>query len=151
MSERISFALDDEVRYRLLKYLADHPGSTQRELARDLGVSLGKVNYCIRALIVKGWLKMQNFKSSDNKSAYTYVLTPGSLQVPATAVEPKIEQALKDQGVSSPSVNCPDNIIVKVGTYFECDFKSASGHTGSVKFTFSDASGTVDTSSVEPA
>lgn len=75
MSERTSAALDEEVRYRLLKYLADHPGSTQRELARDLGVSLGKVNYCIRALILKGWLKMQNFKNSDNKSAYAYVLT----------------------------------------------------------------------------
>ena len=75
MIERNEAPLDDEARYRLLKYLADHPGSTQRELARDLGVSLGKVNYCVRALIGKGWLKMQNFRNSDNKSAYAYVLT----------------------------------------------------------------------------
>lgn len=67
--------MGDEVRYRLLKYLGDHPGASQRELARALGVSLGKVNYCVQALIQKGWLKMRNFKNSDNKLAYTYVLT----------------------------------------------------------------------------
>jgi EPS-associated MarR family transcriptional regulator len=67
--------LADEVRYRLLKYLDGHPGATQRELATALGVSLGKINYCVKALIFKGWLKMQNFRNSDNKMAYAYVLT----------------------------------------------------------------------------
>ena len=47
-------SLSAEVRYRLLKYLADHPQASQRELARELGVSIGKINYCVHALIEKG-------------------------------------------------------------------------------------------------
>ncbi|HEV7239616.1 MAG TPA: MarR family EPS-associated transcriptional regulator [Thermoanaerobaculia bacterium] len=68
--------VSDEIRYRLLKYLADHPHASQRELARELGISLGKVNYCLRALVEKGWVKLRNFTNSDHKSVYTYVLTP---------------------------------------------------------------------------
>jgi len=80
---------------------------------------------------------------------FTYELVSGSLHVPASAVEPEIEQALTQQGVNDPSVNCPDDIIVKVGTYVVCDVTSASGRTGSVKFTWSSSSGEVDTSSVD--
>ena len=72
--------ITDEVRYRLLKYLADHPHASQRELARELGISLGKANYCLRALVEKGWVKFRNFKNSENKSAYAYVLTRRGLQ-----------------------------------------------------------------------
>jgi EPS-associated MarR family transcriptional regulator len=68
--------VSDEIRYRLLKYLADHPHASQRELARELGISLGKANYCLRALVEKGWVKLRNFSNSDRKSAYAYVLTP---------------------------------------------------------------------------
>jgi len=65
----------DETRYRLLKYLSEHPDASQRDLARHLGVSLGKINYCVAALISKGWVKVQNFRRSRQKSAYLYVLT----------------------------------------------------------------------------
>jgi MarR family transcriptional regulator, temperature-dependent positive regulator of motility len=68
--------LSDAVRYRLLKYLAAHPEASQRELARELGISLGKVNYCLKALMEKGWLKVRNFSNSTHKSAYAYILTP---------------------------------------------------------------------------
>jgi EPS-associated MarR family transcriptional regulator len=68
--------LTDESRYRLLKFLDDHPGATQRELAAALGVSLGKANYCLKALIVKGLVKARNFRNSNKKAAYLYVLTP---------------------------------------------------------------------------
>lgn len=67
--------LTDEYRYRILKRLADDPDASQRELASELGVSLGRVNYCLRALIEKGLLKMNNFRTSDNKRAYLYYLT----------------------------------------------------------------------------
>jgi hypothetical protein len=80
---------------------------------------------------------------------YQYALVPGSLQVPGSALEQEIEKQLSQQGVNNASVNCPDNIIVKVGTYVVCDVTGANGGKGTVKFTFSDASGTVDTSSVE--
>lgn len=72
--------LTDEVRYKLLKLLEPNPKLSQREVARELGVSLGKVNYCLRALIGKGWIKAVNFKNSRNKSAYMYMLTPRGLE-----------------------------------------------------------------------
>lgn len=75
-----SHAINDEVRYRVLKYVAEHPSATQRELARDLGVSLGKANYCLRALVEKGLIKAKNFRSSSHKSAYAYVLTTKGLE-----------------------------------------------------------------------
>ena len=70
----------DEVRYRLLKFLAKHPAATQREVAVALGVSVGKANYCLRAVIDKGWVKARNFRNSKKKSAYLYVLTPRGIE-----------------------------------------------------------------------
>jgi EPS-associated MarR family transcriptional regulator len=67
--------LSEEVRYRLLKLLEPNPHLSQREVARELGISVGKVNYCLRALVDKGWIKAGNFKNSRNKSAYVYLLT----------------------------------------------------------------------------
>lgn len=72
--------LSDEVRYRLLTYVAEHPEASQRDLANALGVSVGKVNYCLRALISRGWVKARNFKNNKNKSAYAYYLTPKGLE-----------------------------------------------------------------------
>ena len=65
----------DDVRYRLLRYLAEHPEASQRDLAVHLGVSLGKVNYCVRALVQRGLVKVENFRNSENKIAYAYYLT----------------------------------------------------------------------------
>lgn len=76
----MSHSITDEVRYRLLRYLEENPQASQRELARELRVSLGKVNYCVRALIDKGWIKLRNFGKSDRKSAYAYVLTPSGIE-----------------------------------------------------------------------
>jgi EPS-associated MarR family transcriptional regulator len=67
--------VSDEVGYRLLKYLSLHPEASQRELARELGVSLGKANYCLHALVARGLVKIRNFKSSPSKTAYVYILT----------------------------------------------------------------------------
>jgi len=69
-------SITDEVRYRILRYVEEHPQVSQREMAEYLGVSLGKVNYCLRALIKKGLVKMRNFRGSKRKLAYTYYLTP---------------------------------------------------------------------------
>jgi EPS-associated MarR family transcriptional regulator len=62
--------------YELLRHLADKPAASQRGLAERLGVSVGKVNYCLRVLVDKGWVKANNFRRSDNKLAYAYLLTP---------------------------------------------------------------------------
>jgi EPS-associated MarR family transcriptional regulator len=67
--------LTDEYRSKILRILEDDPSISQRDLARQLGVSLGKANYCLQALIEKGWIKASNFKNSNNKLAYMYLLT----------------------------------------------------------------------------
>lgn len=72
--------LTEEVRYKLLKLLGPNPHLSQREVARELGVSLGKVNYCLKALMSKGLIKAANFKNSKNKSAYMYLLTPRGIE-----------------------------------------------------------------------
>ena len=67
--------LSDEYRYKILRLLEADPQMSQRDLARALGISLGKVNYCLQALIDKGLVKANNFKNSRNKKAYMYLLT----------------------------------------------------------------------------
>ncbi|WAW09096.1 MarR family EPS-associated transcriptional regulator [Oxalobacter vibrioformis] len=62
-----------------MKRLQETSDISQRELARELGVSLGSVNYCLQALMEKGWVKMQNFSKSKNKLGYVYLLTPTGL------------------------------------------------------------------------
>jgi EPS-associated MarR family transcriptional regulator len=66
----------DPATLRVLGLLQRSPNRTQRELARELGVSLGKANYVMRALLEKGLVKVHNFRSSSNKRAYAYLLTP---------------------------------------------------------------------------
>lgn len=72
--------LTDEYRYKILKALEQNPEASQRDLARELGVSLGKVNFCLKALVDVGVLKMTNFRNSKNKLAYMYLLTPNGLK-----------------------------------------------------------------------
>ena len=65
--------------YELLRQLDEKNDSNQRDLARRLGVSVGKVNYCLRAVIDRGWVKVNNFRRADNKLAYAYLLTPSGV------------------------------------------------------------------------
>jgi MarR family transcriptional regulator, temperature-dependent positive regulator of motility len=60
----------------MLRLLEQQPDYSQRQLARALGISLGKTHYLLKALLNKGWVKVQNFRKSDNKLGYLYVLTP---------------------------------------------------------------------------
>ena len=68
--------VDQELEYRALKLLEQQPDLTQRQLAEELGVSLGKAHYLVRSLIDVGWVKLDNFQRSDNKWGYAYLLTP---------------------------------------------------------------------------
>lgn len=71
---------NDTTNYGLLKTLEDNPSLSQRDLAKRLGISLGKVNFCLNALVEKGCLKVNNFRNSDNKLAYAYLLTPRGVE-----------------------------------------------------------------------
>ncbi len=72
--------LTDEYRYRIFKLIENNPQASQREIARELGISLGKVNFCLRALAEKGHVKADNFRNSANKRAYFYLLTPRGIE-----------------------------------------------------------------------
>ena len=72
--------MNEDVRYYLLKKIQDDPNVTQRELAGVAGISLGKVNYCLRALMDKGLVKAENFRASRNKLRYLYKLTPTGIE-----------------------------------------------------------------------
>jgi len=72
--------MDHETNLKLLRHLEEHPQISQRELADHLGISLGKANYCLKALIEKGLIKARNFKNSDNKRSYLYLLTPKGIE-----------------------------------------------------------------------
>ena len=71
--------LQEDTHFRVLGLLEQNPDLSQRELAKVLGVSLGGVNYSLRALAERGMVKVQNFKRSEKKLAYAYVLTPRGL------------------------------------------------------------------------
>ena len=68
--------VDQDLEYRALKLLEQQPDLTQRQLAEQLGVSLGKTHYLVKSLIDVGWVKLDNFQRSDNKWGYAYLLTP---------------------------------------------------------------------------
>ena len=68
--------LHDATHLQVLRLLQANPHMSQRELAQALGVSLGKTNFCVQALLAKGWLKMQSFSGNQRKLAYAYLLTP---------------------------------------------------------------------------
>ena len=72
--------LSDEYRYKILKLVEARPEISQRDLAAELGVSLGKVNFCLKALIDVGLIKVSNFRNSKSKLAYMYLLTPKGLE-----------------------------------------------------------------------
>ena len=78
--EMLSAMLTDETRYRILKLLEADPQASQRRISDELGISLGRVNYCLNALINKGLVKANNFRNSENKRAYLYLLTPRGIE-----------------------------------------------------------------------
>ncbi|HRE15489.1 MAG TPA: MarR family EPS-associated transcriptional regulator [Rhodocyclaceae bacterium] len=69
----------EEIQLAVLRRLHQAPEVSQRTLARELGVSLGSINFCFQALVEKGWIKMQNFGQNTNKLRYAYSLTPSGL------------------------------------------------------------------------
>jgi EPS-associated MarR family transcriptional regulator len=72
----IATTMRKETYLKVMRLLQENPDLTQRELAEQLGMSVGSVNYCLKALMEKGWVKMKNFIHSKNKFGYVYVLTP---------------------------------------------------------------------------
>src|SRR6187397_1514880 len=74
---------DRDLDYHLLRQIAGHASTNQRDLAQRMGVSVGKINYCLRAVIDRGWVKVNNFRRADNKWAYAYLLTANGARAKA--------------------------------------------------------------------
>ncbi|MFM1755358.1 MAG: hypothetical protein RL621_262 [Bacteroidota bacterium] len=72
--------IDPDIHFRVLHVLEENPSITQRELARKLGISLGSVNFCLKALIDIGHIKVKNFQKNPDKSLYLYLLTPQGIK-----------------------------------------------------------------------
>jgi EPS-associated MarR family transcriptional regulator len=70
----------DEIHYKVMRLVEANPHMSQRQLASELGVSVGKVNYCLRALVRAGLIKVSNFRNSGNKAAYMYLVTPRGIR-----------------------------------------------------------------------
>jgi EPS-associated MarR family transcriptional regulator len=88
--------LTDEVRYQLLRLLSADPTMSQRNVARTLGISLGKTNYCLKSLMRKGWIKATNFKNSRNKAAYMYLLTPRGVEAKANVTMRFLQRKMRE-------------------------------------------------------
>ena len=85
-----------DTEYIILKILKDNPKMTQRQLSKELGLSLGRTNYVIHALIDKGWMKLSNFKRSDNKLGYLYLLTPKGVTEKSILAQNFLSRKLKE-------------------------------------------------------
>ena len=88
--------LTDEYRYKILKELQQDPDISQRELAKRLDISLGKANFCLKALIEKGLVKAENFKNSTNKVGYLYLLTPKGIEEKVSLTQRFLQRKLKE-------------------------------------------------------
>ena len=88
--------MNDETHYRLLKLIEANPQISQRALAKAMGVSLGKLNYCLQAVITRGWVKAKNFAKNPNKRAYAYYLTPKGFEAKTKVTVRFLKQKVKD-------------------------------------------------------
>ena len=88
--------MQQDTYFRVMRLLKENPDITQRELADKLGVSVGALNYCLKALIGKGWVKMKNFSASKNKFGYIYVLTPSGLEQKAELTREFLQRKIQE-------------------------------------------------------
>lgn len=88
--------LTDEYRYKILKILETNPEISQRELAQELNISLGKANFCLKALVEKGLLKVSNFRNNKNKRRYMYLLTRSGIEEKASITKRFLKQKIEE-------------------------------------------------------
>ena len=88
--------LSEDLRYKLLKLLAEEPQISQRDLSGRLGISVGKTNYCLSALVDKGLVKINNFRRANNKLAYAYLLTPSGIEEKARVTVSFLQRKMRE-------------------------------------------------------
>ena len=103
--ESLVFQRQEDAHYRVMKALERNPDLTQRELSKELGVSLGKLNYCLKALIDKGWVKVENFSHSKNKMNYAYLLTPKGISEKARMTQGFLNRKIEEYEALRAEIN----------------------------------------------
>ena len=88
--------LQEDTYFRVMRILQESPEITQRELAEKLGVSVSGLNYCLKALIDKGWVKIHNFSNNKNKLSYAYLLTPAGIAQKASLTSRFLKRKMKE-------------------------------------------------------
>jgi EPS-associated MarR family transcriptional regulator len=88
--------LQEDTYFRVMRLLEENPDLTQRELAEKLGISVGGLNYCLKALMEKGLVKMKNFANSKNKFGYVYVLTPTGMAEKASITQRFLKRKIQE-------------------------------------------------------
>ena len=88
--------LQEDTKLRVMRLIQENPNLTQRELANELGISLVGLNYCLRALVVKGFVKIHNFNQAEKKLKYVYVLTPSGIKERSSLTYRFLERKMKE-------------------------------------------------------
>tara|TARA_B110000238_G_C15962868_1_gene368219 strand:+ start:183 stop:560 length:378 start_codon:yes stop_codon:yes gene_type:complete len=88
--------MNSDIHFKLLDILEKNPELSQRLLSRELGISLGSINYCIRALVEKGHVKAHNFKKNSNKIGYVYLLTPQGISEKISMTKEFLRKRIKE-------------------------------------------------------
>ena len=88
--------MNSDIHFKLLDILEKNPELSQRLLSRELGISLGSINYCIRALVEKGQVKVHNFKKNSNKIGYVYLLTPQGISEKISMTKEFLRKRIKE-------------------------------------------------------
>ena len=96
---------NQDIRLDLLRKLESSPHFTQRELSREMGVSLGKVNYCIKKLTEKGLIKLTNFSRCSNKFGYAYLLTPSGIEEKSRLTFSFLKRKVKEYEILKKEIN----------------------------------------------
>jgi len=107
--------MTEDSEYTLLKLLESNPQATQREIASEMGVSLGKVNYCLQALVAKGLVKAMNFKNSQRKAAYAYLLTPEGVTAKAAISLRYLRRKVQEYEAIKAEINALESELVAQG------------------------------------
>ena len=115
----LSNMLTDEYRYKILKILEQNPKISQRYLARELGTSLGQTNYCLKALIKVGLLKVTNFRNNRNKLAYIYFLTPSGIKEKSLVTERFLKSKLQEYEALEAEINLLRNETKDITEYIK--------------------------------
>jgi EPS-associated MarR family transcriptional regulator len=116
--------LESEEILKVLREITQTPEMTQRELSNKLGISLGKINFLMKALIRKGLVKVHNFKNSNNKNAYLYYLTPHGIEEKARITYRFLVRTVREYERLEEQIRLLKKEVGEVGTYVGSDTSS---------------------------